>query len=359
MFLLPHFEGPHAHRQTEWMLHWLATDHYNDNPTVLQALSEGVQYLEREGLVVPKVHSGYPGKKVLELSRLGRDLLQQRQARKVTAGESFVLSITKILPAPNDVLALSREELGACILESLNAEASAHYHGEENYKEHQRNYLRAVEEAYQNREVADRFNSSWRWLIERDYLSEDTRDLSGGWYRLTTKGAAVKRREQIAVPRVPRDVNPGPPPDFSPLTSDGGLQKQLLVLWEEAVLCHAANAHLATVVMLGSLLEGALLGKALANPAAANRAAASPKETAGAVRPFERWYLSNFIDVAIECGWVHQTRGDFTDVLREYRNLVHPSKAKNTGYYIDKGTALICWQVVISTLDDLGITGRI
>lgn len=359
MFLLPHFEGPHANRETEWMLRWISKDHYDDNPTVLQPLSEGVQYLEREGLVVLKVHSGHPGKKVLELSRRGRDLLEERRSRKVTAGESIMLSITKILPTPADVLGLSREELAGCILELLNAEAATHYHGEENYKEHQRNYLRAVDEAYKSREVADRFNSPWRWLIEHDYLTEDIRDLSPGWYRLTAQGRAIKKRGQVAVPPVPRDVSPGPPPDFGPLTADDGLQKQLLVLWQEAVLCHAANAHLATVVMLGSLLEGALLGKVLANPAAANRAAASPKEASGAVRPFDRWFLSNFIDVAIECGWIHQTRGDFSDVLREYRNLVHPFKAKGAGYRIDRGTASICWQVVISTLDDLGITTRV
>jgi hypothetical protein len=269
-----------------------------------------------------------------------------------------MLSITKILPGPKDVLALSREELAACILESLNAEAASHYHGEENYKEHQRNYLRSVDETYKSQEVADHFNSAWRWLIEQNYLSEDTRDLNAGWYRLTTKGRAVKKRDQIVVPRVPRNVNPGPAPDFTPLTNDARLRKQLLVLWEEAVLCYDADAHLSTVVILGSLLEGALLGKALENLAAANRAVASPKE-AGVVKPFERWYLSNFIDVAIECEWIHKTRGDFTDVLRDYRNLIHPFKAKNIGYRIDKGAASICWQVVISTLGDLGITGHI
>ncbi len=355
MFLLSHLQGPHANRETEWMLRWIARDHYDDNPAVLGPLSEGIQYLEREGLVVPNVHSSHPGKKVLALSRQGLALLQEHKARQGATGEPSMPSIAKMLPAPKDVLALSREELAACILESLNAEAATRSHGEEDYKEHQRNYLRTVHDIYNSREVEDQFNSAWRWLIEQNYLSEDTRDLNAGWYRLTTKGRAVTIRDQIVVPRVPRNVNPGPAPDFSALINDVGLRKQLLVLWEETVLCYGADAHLSTVVMLGSLLEGALLGKALANPADANRAIASPKDV-GSVKPFERWHLSNFIDVAIECGWVHKTRGDFTDVLRGYRNLIHPFKAKDVGYRIDKGAASICWQVVLSTLDDLGIT---
>lgn len=43
-------------------------------------------------------------------------------------------------------------------------------------------------------------------------------------------------------------------------------------------------------------------------------------------------------------------------MLRDYRNLVHPFKAKDVDYRIDYGTAAICWQVVIATLQDLGVS---
>ena len=56
---------------------------------------------------------------------------------------------------------------------------------------------------------------------------------------------------------------------FEPLTVDGRLRKHLHVLWEEAVMAYNGNAHLSTVIMLGSLLEGALLAKCLDNEAAA------------------------------------------------------------------------------------------
>jgi hypothetical protein len=268
-------------------------------------------------------------------------------------GSNRVL-IATLLPTAEAVLGLSREQLGGYILENLNAGAAAYYHGEDNYIENQRNYMSGAQEAYKNNDVTDKFNSAWRWLIEQDHLAEDPRQMNSGWYRLTAKGRTVKRHDQIEAPRVPRDINPGPAPDFLPMISDRGLAKQMHVLWEEAVLSYNASAHLATVVMLGSLLEGALLGKVLDNRADAHRANAAPKDQQGTVRPLDKWRLNDFILVATECQWIHETRIDFVDVLRDYRNLVHPFKAKD-GYHIDKGTATICWQVVTEALRDLGV----
>jgi len=266
------------------------------------------------------------------------------------------MRITCLLPVAGDVLALSREELAGYILEDLNAEASRASYGQENYKQNQRNYINGAHEAYKNDEVTDRFTSSWRWLIEQDYLADVPQQGGIGWYRLTSRGRGIATHDQLVTPRVPRDINPGPAPNFLPLTSDPGLSKQMHVLWEEAVLSYNVGAHLSTVIMLGSMLEGALLGKALDNRAEANRAKAAPKDPSGTVRPFDKWKLINFVHVAKECGWIHGRRIDFVDVLRDYRNLVHPYKAKDIGYNVDKGTAAICWQVVTEALRDLGIS---
>lgn len=260
--------------------------------------------------------------------------------------------ITKLVPSADAALSFSREELAGYILEHLNVEAAGAIG---DYGQNQRNYMNGIQDAYGDRHVTDRFASSWRWLIDQDYLAEDMRQSHPGWWRLTAKGRDVKRHDQITIPRVPREVNPGPAPDFMRLTSDRHLAKQMHVLWEEAVLCYRADAHLATVVMLGSLLEGALLGKASDNSAAANQAKDAPRDKNGRVRALEQWRLFDFINVASEYGWIHKTRGDFVDVLRDYRNLVHPLKAKDVGFRIDKGTVAICWQVVTEVLRDLGM----
>ena len=256
-------------------------------------------------------------------------------------------------------MSLSREEIASYIIEQLNSAATANYHGENAFIENQRNYMRSIEEIYKNSEVTDRFNAAWKWLLDNGYLSEDPLQMSPGWYRLTTLGRTIKSHDQLQTPRVPRDMNPGPPPDFRPLAArDPGLLKHLHVLWEEAVLCFNGGAYLATIIMLGSLIEAALLAKALSEPSAANTADASPRDQDRNVLGFERWSLKNFLEVAAQSGWIHATRNDFTDILRDYRNLVHPHKAKNSGYFADKGMASICWQVASETLRDLGVRFR-
>ena len=178
--------------------------------------------------------------------------------------------------------------------------------------------------------------------------------MASGWYRLTRLGASIKKHDQIVTPRVPRSLNPGPAPNLHPLGTDVGLLKQLHVIWEEAVLCHDAGAHLSTIIMLGSLLEGALLTRALDEREGVGHARSSPRDAAGRVQQFEKWNLNDYINVAKECRWIHESRSAFADVLREYRNLVHPFKARHY-YYIDNKLATICWQVIIATLRDLGV----
>jgi len=262
-------------------------------------------------------------------------------------------ALLKLVPNADAALALSREEVGGFILEHLNAQAEGHYHGEDNFIENLRNYMRMVEETY-NREVADLFNLAWRWLIERGYIADDIRQSQPGWYRLTTSGRAIKSHGQLQIPRVPREINPGPAPDFSPLTRSNPLLKHLHVLWEEAALAYSGNAYLSCVIMLGSLLEGVLLAKCLSNDATARASAHAPRD-GGQVKAYERWSLNDFIEVADDNQWIHKTRNTFADILRDYRNMVHPFNAHNRGYFVDRGIATICWEVVRAALRDLGV----
>jgi hypothetical protein len=254
------------------------------------------------------------------------------------------------------VLSLSREQLAGYVLEDLNARAKGHYHGDRNFQENHSNYLNGVEAEYKNQDVTDAFAAAWRFMIDQGYVSESPGQMAHGWYRLTARGRGITQHDMLQAPRVPRDINPGPAPSFLPLTSEPALLKHIHVLWEEAVMADNGNAHLATVIMLGSLLEGALLAKCMSNNAAAQSAANAPKERNGVVKDYRWWTLNDFIEVASELSWIHSTRNDFADTLRDYRNMVHPFNAYNRGYHVDRDTVAICWAVVRATLHDLGLT---
>jgi len=78
-------------------------------------------------------------------------------------------------------------------------------------------------------------------MIDQGYVAEYAGEPAGGWYRLTAKGREVKTRDLIVIPRVPRNFNPGAPPNFGLVTSDHGLAKQLWVLWVEAAAAFAES----------------------------------------------------------------------------------------------------------------------
>jgi hypothetical protein len=142
--------------------------------------------------------------------------------------------------------------------------------------------------------------------------------------------------------------------DFTAIAaSEIALSTHLQLLWNESILAKQAGAHLAAIILFGSLLEGCLLAKCLTNIADSHGASSSPKR-GGVIEPWERWSLNDFIQVANECGWIHKTRGDFADLLRDYRNLVHPFRASIAGYEVDGSMVSICWQILIASLTDLG-----
>jgi hypothetical protein len=264
--------------------------------------------------------------------------------------------MTQLLPTAAEVRALKKEQLGFCILEWLNDEEVASVRqGYGDYRVHQQNFLNGIQQSYRDNDAIDAFSGAWQWIIQEGYISVfPSPDI--GWYRLTPKGRQIKKHDQWKERGVVHDVPTGQAPNFGAAVPDARLSGHLEILWNEADLAYKGGAYLATVVMLGSLLEGVLLAKAQANQAAAQGATTAPKDSAARVRALDKWRLVNLIEVASELGWIQKTRADFSDIVRDYRNLVHPWKAATTGKNIDKGTAGIAWKVVVETLRDLGIS---
>lgn len=142
-------------------------------------------------------------------------------------------------------------------------------------------------------------------------------------------------------------------PEFRKLTTDPIVAASLRMRWEEAQRCIAAQAHLATVLLLGSILEGVLIVVIQANPAIANRSSKSPKDTNGKTKAFREWSLHDCIEVACDCGWLQGDRLRFSHALRESRNLIHPMLQRMVGEWPNEHSCRICWEVVNAAIADL------
>jgi hypothetical protein len=106
--------------------------------------------------------------------------------------------------------------------------------------------------------------------------------------------------------------------------------------------------------MIGSILEGVLLAKVEQNLKQANQSSQSPKDKkTGKVLPLHQWKFVELIKVAHDCGWLGKDVHDFSNALRDYRNLIHAREQRSQGIYPDKGTCKVSWEVVIAALDDL------
>jgi hypothetical protein len=261
------------------------------------------------------------------------------------------MRITELLPDAAAVRSMSPESLRGYILQHLNAEADAHYHGSENYSEFRVNYLNGIQDAYKDPDITDLFTAAWRLLEAERYIAEKPSAISPGQYRLTAAGRKITKAAQLQSAPTPPQVTPGMAPAFAD-AQDKALAAHLQKLWTEGAQCYEANANLATVILLGSLLEGALFAKCQQNDAQVMAASRAPREK-GNVKPYRRWSLSDFIAVAEENEWIHVTRNPAAKALRDYRDMVHPANAIAQTYSVDRYTAAISWEVVKGAVSDL------
>jgi hypothetical protein len=136
-------------------------------------------------------------------------------------------------------------------------------------------------------------------------------------------------------------------PSFSPLVSDSKMQSILINRWKECVTCVDAGAPLAAIVMMGGLLEGLLLGKVnqLADKSVVFMAVSAPKDKSGSTLKLNEWGLKNYMDVAHELRWISKTAKDIGEVVRDYRNYIHPQKEYSHGVSISPEDARMLWEV--------------
>ncbi len=136
-------------------------------------------------------------------------------------------------------------------------------------------------------------------------------------------------------------------PSFSPLVSDTKMQTILVNRWQECVRCVEVGAPLAATVMMGGLLEGLLLAKVnqQTDKSLVFRAASAPKDKSGTPLRVNEWGLKNYMDVAHELKWISKTAKDIGEVVRDYRNYIHPQKELSHGIIISPEDARMLWEV--------------
>lgn len=52
-------------------------------------------------------------------------------------------------------------------------------------------------------------------------------------------------------------------------------------------------------------------------------------------RAIKEWGLKDYLDVAKEVGWIRQSAKDVGEVLRDYRNYIHPEKELSHGITVN------------------------
>lgn len=142
--------------------------------------------------------------------------------------------------------------------------------------------------------------------------------------------------------------------DINKLKLDSSIKNIIQERLNEIEICVSQEAFLAALLLIGSVLEAILLNTAISNPELFNKADSVPKDKEGKVRKFHDWTLNNYIEVASEIHILKEDVKQFSYVLRNFRNYIHPYQQVMSQFYPDKHTALICFQVLKAAMYQIG-----
>jgi len=153
-----------------------------------------------------------------------------------------------------------------------------------------------------------------------------------------------------AVPVVIANTNDAPP-NFAPLAADPKMQMILQRRWDEVQRCLACKSNLAATVMMGGLLESLLLARINSSPnkGAVFTAKSAPRDKkTGITVMLPDWKLIHMVAVAHELTWITKSAMDVGNVLRDFRNYIHPHKEYTDGVLILDEDARMFWEVTKS-----------
>lgn len=162
------------------------------------------------------------------------------------------------------------------------------------------------------------------------------------------------RSEILSAPLLTRDISTKP--DFSALVSDDKMQAVLFRRWDEIQKCLQGEIPLAALIMMGSMLEALFLARVnkFQNFPTLLKLKAVPRDQkTGKKLPPSKWTLNNFIEIALEIGWIRKPTRDLSVVIRDYRNLIHPEKELQSGISVEIGDAKMFWSIFEQILEQV------
>lgn len=137
-------------------------------------------------------------------------------------------------------------------------------------------------------------------------------------------------------------------PDFTPIVSNPQMREILRNRWRECSICIDNNAHLAATVMIGGLIESLLIMRInqVQDKSTIYKAKSVPKDkTNNKPKPISEWKLTELIDLAYELKWISKSTKDISNILREYRNYIHPHKEFADNISLNKDDATMFWEI--------------
>lgn len=196
------------------------------------------------------------------------------------------------------------------------------------------------------------------WIITQKVIDELNKLLNVEGLRIILEGTTpkiieVKPVKPDLIGKIPEVKQIYHKPDFSKIIVDDSFNRILSSRWEEALRCIKNGAYLSAIIMMGSILEGVLGYLISTHPKEANISKSAPKEYGNKVKKFKDWTFSEMIDVAYDLGWFKMHVRDFSHILRDYRNMVHPEHQKEKNYYPDEEVCKIAWEVVNAAISNL------
>lgn len=141
-------------------------------------------------------------------------------------------------------------------------------------------------------------------------------------------------------------------PSFVSIAADETMRTILARRWRECAICVEYEAPLASAVMIGGLLEGLLLARILrlADRGPVFRARNAPRDKKGEPVALSHWGLRDFLAVAYELGWISKTTRDIGEIVRDYRNWIHPDKEYTLRAKFSPADAKTIWAIAQSII---------
>ena len=156
----------------------------------------------------------------------------------------------------------------------------------------------------------------------------------------------VQLRTNLVSSTKPRVVSDAPP-SFTAIP-DAVMRQILTKRWAECVICLNSGAPLAATVMMGGLLESLFLARINreTNKRPIFTATSAPKDSrTGNPLTLKDWTLNDYISVSHELGWITQAGAEVSQVLRDYRNYIHPQKELTHQLSLSLNDAKMFWEV--------------